>query len=239
MDRVFKNYRAVFTAFLLLFLAGCEEEKPVPAPEVIPAITLQKFYGDNQKGFPSLPLDEPIKVKVLDENGMPLANKEVNFEVTPGSGYVSSGTARTDQDGIAEVLWVLGNTAPEQSLKAILPDADSLMEVEFIAKLKACTVAGGNGYGSAAKQLTLPYGIFVDPAGNVYVADRDNNRVQKWAPGATEGVTVAGGNGMGSGPNQLFNPYGIAVDAAGNIYIADSGNDRVQKWAPGATSGAA
>jgi gliding motility-associated-like protein len=79
--------------------------------------------------------------------------------------------------------------------------------------------------------------ITVDAADNVYLAERGNNRVQKWAAGATSGVTVAGGNGAGSAPNQLNNPYGVCLDQAGNLYVSDPGNSRVQKWAPGATTG--
>ena len=99
------------------------------------------------------------------------------------------------------------------------------------------TVAGGNGKGTTANQLNTPDGVFVDPAGNVYVADANNHRIQKWAPGATAGVTVAGGNGQGSAANQLYYPARIFVTANGTIYISDDFNNRVQKWAPGATSG--
>jgi sugar lactone lactonase YvrE len=99
------------------------------------------------------------------------------------------------------------------------------------------TVAGGNGAGSAANQLGMSLDVAVDAAGNIYVADADNHRVQRWAPGASAGVTVAGGNGAGSGANQLWRPSGVAVDAAANVYVADLGNHRVQRWAPGASGG--
>ena len=98
------------------------------------------------------------------------------------------------------------------------------------------TVAGGNGSGSAANQLS-PYGIVVDGSGNLYVADTDNHRVQKWIPGATVGVTVAGGNGAGSAANQLDYPVGMVMDGLGNLYIVERYNHRVTKWAPGATLG--
>ena len=99
-------------------------------------------------------------------------------------------------------------------------------------------VAGGNGRnGNAANQLNAPWGVFVDLEGNIYVADYLNDRVQKWAPGATEGITVAGGNGSGNAANQLYRPSGVFVDLEGNIYVADYSNHRVQKWAPGATEG--
>jgi gliding motility-associated-like protein len=52
-------------------------------------------------------------------------------------------------------------------------------------------VAGGNGYGSGPSQLDESFNVFVDNSGNVDVSDWSNQRVQKWAPGATEGITVA------------------------------------------------
>lgn len=91
------------------------------------------------------------------------------------------------------------------------------------------TVAGGNGKGSAANQLRFPEGLHVDSAGNLYVADLLNHRVQMWAPGATSGVTVAGGNGQGAAANQFNHPYGVAVDSAGNVYVVTRGAGRPQK----------
>lgn len=101
------------------------------------------------------------------------------------------------------------------------------------------TVAGGNGSGSNANQFKTPYGVQADAAGNTYVLDQGNNRIQKFAPGSTSastGTTVAGGNGSGSGLNQFNKPYGFKLDAAGNIYVADSYNHRVLRFAAGSTS---
>ncbi len=100
------------------------------------------------------------------------------------------------------------------------------------------TVAGGNGLGSAANQLHDPRGnLYIDGAGNIYINDFLNNRIQKWAVGATFGTTVAGGNGQGSAANQLNYAKGFFVDAGGNIYVADRGNARISYWAVGATNG--
>ena len=101
------------------------------------------------------------------------------------------------------------------------------------------TVAGGNGAGSAANQLHLPSGVAVDGDGNVYIADQNNQRIQKFPPGstsATNGTTVAGGNGAGNAANQLNGPFGVAVDGTGNMYIADTNNNRIQKFPPESTS---
>jgi len=96
-------------------------------------------------------------------------------------------------------------------------------------------VAGGNGGGVGLNQLNSPWGIFVDDGGNVYVAD--DNRVVRWAPGATSGVVVAGGNGPGSNASQVDGATGVYVDKAGNVYVLEGANNRVTRWAPGAASG--
>jgi sugar lactone lactonase YvrE len=102
------------------------------------------------------------------------------------------------------------------------------------ASTQGDTVAGGNGQGNAANQLNLYFGrLFLDLNGNIYVADANNNRIQKFSSGstsATNGVTVAGGNGSGTNPNQLNSPTDVYVDGNGNIFIADAGNNRIQKW---------
>lgn len=95
------------------------------------------------------------------------------------------------------------------------------------------TVAGGQ-YGFEANQLAYPRGVAIDQDGNIYVADKNNNRIQKFPPNstsATNGVTVAGTGLDGSAANELNYPTGVAVDQAGNVYIADATNHRIQKFA--------
>ncbi|GAB3494094.1 hypothetical protein GCM10027341_09820 [Spirosoma knui] len=99
------------------------------------------------------------------------------------------------------------------------------------------TVAGGQGPGANPNQLNNPTSLYVTSNSVVYVADYNNNRIQKWAVGATAGVTVAGGGPAGSGAHQLNKPFGVFVGTDGAIYVCDAGNHRVQKWAPNATTG--
>lgn len=91
------------------------------------------------------------------------------------------------------------------------------------------TVAGGNGQGSAANQLNQPMGIAVDSAGNIYVSDSGNARVQIWEPNVGVGVPVAGGRGVGSDVDQLSWPRGIARHG-NTLYVADTDNARVMAW---------
>ena len=100
------------------------------------------------------------------------------------------------------------------------------------------TVAGGNAQGSAGNQLDSPSGVAVDASGNVYVADKENHRVQKCVViDGTWACSTFAGSGQGSAANQFSYPFGLAVDGSGNVYVADAGNNRVQKWAQDATEG--
>lgn len=94
-----------------------------------------------------------------------------------------------------------------------------------VSWMQVCNVWGTNGKGNG--QFNLPGGIDVDSAGNIYVADSGNDRVQKFAG---DGTFLAQWGAFGSGTGQFFSPKGVAVDSFGNVYIADNGNHRIQKF---------
>ncbi len=86
-------------------------------------------------------------------------------------------------------------------------------------------VAGGDN-----SHFSFPAHLALDGSNRLYVADRDNARVQRCTLAGTWSCTTFHGTGSpGSGPNQLASPEGVAVDGAGNVWIADSGNGRVKK----------
>ena len=100
------------------------------------------------------------------------------------------------------------------------------------------TVAGiMNKGGTANNTLTVPMDIALDYANNLYVADRYNNRTQKFLFGSLMGQTVAGNTTGNLTPTQLYFPSGVAVDSNQNIYISDSYNARAVYWSQGTTSG--
>lgn len=85
-----------------------------------------------------------------------------------------------------------------------------------------------NGTGAGLDQFGSVFGFDFDSAGNIYLADVDNRRIMKFAPGATSGVVVSGGNGSGSDLNQYNFPYDILVSPNGNfVYVADYSNGRI------------
>jgi DNA-binding beta-propeller fold protein YncE len=105
--------------------------------------------------------------------------------------------------------------------------------------------------GSAAGQCENPQGVAADTdAGNAYVADTKNNRIDVFdaagafqfafgwgvdtGAAALEKCTEASGcqKGLaGSGAGELERPVRIAIDnTAERLYVIDSGNNRVQKF---------
>jgi len=108
----------------------------------------------------------------------------------------------------------------------------SKCKIDFVVD-KVVAVVGS----SSASTLCLPFGVVVDAAGNVYVADGNNRVLEYHTPLTTDTVadvvlgqpnfTLNTANNGGVSASSLYGPHGVAVDTAGNIYVADLYNNRV------------
>jgi trimeric autotransporter adhesin len=100
----------------------------------------------------------------------------------------------------------------------------------------------GDGGPATSAQLNAPFGVAVDSAGNLYIADTENFRIRKVSGGV---ITTIAGNGPPPGFSgdggpatsaQLNEPLGVAVDSAGNVYVGDVDNNRVRLLTPSGPS---
>ena len=85
------------------------------------------------------------------------------------------------------------------------------------------TVAGTGCYGSQPDALYRPTAVFVDLEFRLYVADSNNNRIQRFRPGERNGTTVAGSPATAI----LTNPTDVVLDSDGNLYIVDCNMNRI------------
>ncbi len=149
-----------------------------------------------------------------------------------GDGLPSSG---------AEVNHPMG-LAVDGSFNVFIADTGS-HRVREISNGVINTIAGngtpgfsGDGTGTG-ETLSLPSGVAVDAAGNLYIADTANGRIRKLVSGQLSTIAGNGGYQFGGdgGPavNALLNsPHNVAVDLDGGIIISDTTNHRVRKMDP-------
>lgn len=110
-------------------------------------------------------------------------------------------------------LWLVPVDEGYGKLRAPKPPLDALLSFG--------TPGTGDG------QFADPAAIALDSAGNIWVADASNNRVQKFNPAGT--LLLKFGT-YGTANGQFNNPQGIACDSADNVYVTDRDNNRVQKF---------
>ncbi len=84
-------------------------------------------------------------------------------------------------------------------------------------------VSSFGSIGKAAGQFNQPTGIALDAQGNLYIADTQNDRIQKLDTNFNVVSSI-------SGKNLLKQPEGVFVDAAGNVFVADTMNHQVKKF---------
>src|ERR1035438_7849247 len=163
------------------------------------------------------------------------------------SNFAGTGTAGSSGDGNAATGAQLSGPqglAADSAGNLYIADTQN-HRVRKVANGIISTVAGsgtagfgGDGSAATSAQLNAPFGVAVDAAGNLYIAEFGNNRVRKVATNGNIGTLAGSGVSGFSGDNgqatsaQLNGPQGVAVDSAGNVYIADTANNRVRMVAP-------
>ena len=107
-----------------------------------------------------------------------------------------------------------------------------------ISTVAGTGIVGQDGDGEAATRATFrePANLLIDPANNIYIADRSGNRIRKITASTGIITTVAGTGASGfdgdKGPAvnaRILGPAGMALDAQGQLYFADQLNQRIRR----------
>ncbi len=189
-------------------------------------------------------------------------------QVNGGTGIISTfagtGTCSYSGDGGAATSADLNypaRTTVDSAGNVFIADTNNCL-VRKVSGGTITTIAGkspslacgymGDGAPATSAELYYPYGLALDPSGNLYIADSQNQVIRMVAcatvtstggactpkSGQTTGdiYTFAGNHTAGfsgdGGPAtsaELYTPYDVAADSAGNVYIADYNNLRVRK----------
>jgi uncharacterized protein (TIGR03437 family) len=142
-------------------------------------------------------------------------------------------------DPYAVVVDAAGNLYISDTLNARIRKVASGV-ITTIAGNGTAGFSGDNGPATGAR-LASPLGVAVDAAGNLYIADRDNQRVRKVANGVITTVAGSGaqgfsGDGGPAGSAGFSQPISVALNAAGDLFITDLSNYRIRKVSSGMIS---
>jgi len=121
-----------------------------------------------------------------------------------------------------------GLLAPDDEWRRVDGPVSALASPSGAARAEAAPPNAGNafdgGRGDARGQFNEPVGVAVDQAGNIYVGDRSNHRVQQFT---RDGSFVRVWGKQGDQAGEFREPHDVAVDAE-FVYVADLWNQRVQ-----------
>lgn len=163
-----------------------------------PPANVTRSDGDNQSATVGTQLPDPLEVRVTDASGEPVRGVAVAWAVTSGNGDIAT-TSTTNSQGEAQAVWILGETAGNQTAAATV---EGLQPVSFTATATAAapaaiSIIGGDDQ-EGATGAALPNPLTVE------VVDEFGN--------PTTGTTVTWSVASGGGS---VNPATSATDAAG------------------------
>jgi uncharacterized protein (TIGR03437 family) len=151
---------------------------------------------------------------------------------TAGDGGPATSARINQPAGLA--LDGLGGYYISESLGQIVRRVDSTGIIRTVAGT-AVTGFQGDGGSALRAQFATPYALAADPSGNIFVADRDNERVRKFTLGGSIATILGTGAAIGDGGSAAdakFVALGdIKSDTAGNLYLTDA--RRIRKISPG------
>ena len=166
------------------------------------------------------------------------AGQTYTLQTIAGSGANGPATTSPLQQPEGVAIDGLGNVyfadAGDNRVRKILTNGT----IETLAGNGQAGFSGDSGPAISAR-LNRPYGVALDLAGNLYIADLGNARVRMIDTTGTISTFAGGGTSAVSGSSnlaataaQLVAPRNVAIDIPGNLYISDFSAQQVFRVSP-------
>jgi sugar lactone lactonase YvrE len=232
------------------------EITPAGVITTIAGTGIEGYGGDNGAATAAL-LDTPTGVAIDSLGDIYIADshnhrirKVSGGTITTVAGNGTPGFSGDNGTATAAQLWLPTAVAVDPRGDLYIADTNN-QRIREIQGGTITTIAGdgeelfaGDDGPATLAALDTPTGVAVDALGNIYVADRHNQRVRKIGVDGTI-TTLAGsgaasfaggysGDGAAATSAAMAKPSGVSVDAAGNVYIADTDNERIRQVGGGA-----
>lgn len=188
-----RAYRIVRTSALGIVVLSCAKEPAGPAD----AGSVLIVQGSQQQIQGGSELPNPVVVRVLDIEGVPIPGATVGFNVVIGGGSVTPGSALTDENGEAKTKWVTGALDAQQSMQVRVKGVEPVL-VSAVALLPSDIIIAQGANQNAAVGAALKNPIVVRIVG-------PNNTPMK---GIAVAFQVTNGGGLISPQSAITNALG-------------------------------
>jgi len=239
----------VIPVLVMGVLSPSAADTPVAIIQTAAGNGTSAFSGDNGAAAKAS-LSEPFGVAVdavgnlyiADTSNHRIRKVDTSGMITTVAGNGTEGFSGDGGPATSATLNTPIGVAVDTAGNLYIADAFNNRVRKVNAKGVIATVAGngdarfsGDRVAATSASLSAPFGVAVDTAGNVYIADTSNHRVRKVD---TSGMitTVAGnrtesffGDGGAATLASLNFPTGVTVDRADNLFITDQSNHRIRK----------
>ena len=165
--------------------------------------------------------------------------------------FVGGPSGFADGQGSAARFSLPTGMAADKSGNLYVADAGNgaIRKVEIASGMVTTLIASSVVPGSQntnifSTPLLWPQGLVVDSVGNIYVSERDGNRIRKITINGTQvtdqiiagtgqaGLTDSAPDASDGAGVQFSRPFGLAIDKHDNIFITDNGNSVIRKMTP-------